>query len=124
MFSPSIKAVKWDDITAYGEDAIMISSEQVICKMDASHIELTFSSGDGRVKELPVLTHDGVLIGHVSDVYFDQHLGSNITGFEISDGFISDLMEGRKLLPFIEGIVKGEHAVLVPPQSVDRLQSF
>ncbi|GGA41636.1 PRC-barrel domain-containing protein [Paenibacillus physcomitrellae] len=123
LFSPQIKAVLWEDIIAYGEDAVMIRNKQAVRKMDAEHIKLTFALGSGKVKELPVLTSEGVMIGHVSDVYFDQHLGNTITGFEISDGFISDLVEGRKLLPFTGDIVKGENAVMVPAFSEQRLEN-
>src|ERR1700748_76140 len=56
LFSPSIKAVLWEDIEAYGEDAIMIRNQQAVRKMDAEHIQYTFALGDGKVKELPVLT--------------------------------------------------------------------
>ncbi|WP_223069273.1 PRC-barrel domain-containing protein [Paenibacillus caui] len=123
FLSPNIKAVLWDDIVAYGEDAVMIRNQQAIRKMDAENIQNTFALGGGKVKELPVLTNDGVLMGHVSDVYFDQHLGNTITGFEISDGFISDLVEGRKLLPFTRDIVRGESALMVPSLSLERLES-
>jgi uncharacterized protein YrrD len=123
LFSPHIKAVLWEDIIAYGEDAVMIRNQQAVRRMDADHIQLTFALGKGKVKELPVLTSDGVMIGHVSDVYFDQNLGNTVTGFEISDGFISDLVEGRKLLPLTADIMKGENAVMVPAQAEQRLEN-
>lgn len=123
LFSSGIKAVMWEDIAAYGEDAVMIRNQQAIRKLDAENIQYTFAFGSGKVKELPVLTSEGVMIGHVSDVYFDQHLGNTITGFEISDGFFSDLVEGRKLLPFTEDMTRGENAVMVPALSEERLQS-
>lgn len=122
LFSAGMKAVMWEDITAYGEDAVMIRNHEVIQKLDSNHIQYTFAVGSGKVKELPVLTSEGVMIGRVSDVYFDQHLGNTITGIEISDGFISDLVEGRKLLPFTKDIVKGENAVMVPALSEQRLE--
>ncbi|MEF2968920.1 PRC-barrel domain-containing protein [Paenibacillus sp. M1] len=122
LFTSSVKVVFWEDIVAYGEDAVMIRNQQAIRKEEAEHIEITFATGGGKLKELPVLTEDGTLIGHVADVYFDQELGNTITGIEISDGFISDLMEGRKVLPFIPGIAKGENAIIVPPNSEQRLE--
>lgn len=123
MFSSSIKAVLWEDIVAYGEDAVMIRNQQAIRKVEAENIQLTFASGNGRMKELPVLTEDGTMIGHVSDVYFDQEMGNTITGIEVSDGFISDLMEGRKVLPFTPEMTKGENAIIVPPNSEQRLEN-
>ncbi|GAA0138061.1 hypothetical protein YSY43_49020 [Paenibacillus sp. YSY-4.3] len=122
MFSGSSKVVLWEDIVAYGEDAVMIRNQQAVRKCGAENIQLTFISGNGKLKDLPVLTEDGTMIGYVADVYFEQNLGNTITGIEISDGFISDLMEGRKTLPFMPGITKGENAIMVPPNSEQRLE--
>ncbi|RCX22470.1 uncharacterized protein YrrD [Fontibacillus phaseoli] len=123
MFSSTIKVVLWEDIVAYGEDAVMIRNQQAIRKQEAENIQFTFLSGNGKLKELPVLTEDGILIGNVTDVYFDHELGNTITGIEVSDGFISDLMEGRKVLPFTPEMSKGENAIMVPPNSEQRLEN-
>lgn len=122
MFSSNIKAVLWEDIVAYGEDAVMIRNQQAIRKWDAENIQLTYLTGGSKLRELPVLTGDGIIIGYVSDVYFDQEMGNTITGIEISDGFISDLVEGRKMLPFISEMTKGENVIMVPPGSEERLE--
>ncbi|AZK46569.1 PRC-barrel domain-containing protein [Paenibacillus lentus] len=121
LFSSNCKVVLWEDIVAYGEDAVMIRNQQAVRRWEAENIQLTFISGNGKLKELPVLTEDGTMIGYVADVYFEQNLGNTITGIEISDGFISDLMEGRKVLPFTPGMTKGENAIMVPPNSEQRL---
>lgn len=122
LFSSNIKAVLWEDIVAYGEDAVMIRNQQAITQWDAENIQLTYLAGGNKLKELPVLTGDGIIIGYVSDVYFDQEMGNTITGIEISDGFISDLVEGRKMLPFIPEMTKGENVIMVPPGSQERLE--
>ncbi|MNE38216.1 PRC-barrel domain protein [compost metagenome] len=122
LFSSNIKAVRWEDIIAYGEDAVMIRSQQAIQRWRAENIQLTYMDGNSKLKELPVLTADGVTIGYVTDVYFDQEMGNTITGIEISDGFVSDLMEGRKRLPFIPEMSMGENAIMVPPGSEQRLE--
>ncbi|WP_068615888.1 PRC-barrel domain-containing protein [Paenibacillus tuaregi] len=122
LFSTSVKGVLWEDIAAYGEDAVMIRNQQAVRKLEAENIQLTFVQGSSKLRELPVLTSDGVMIGHISDVYFDQEVGNTIVGLEISDGFISDLMEGRKWLPYTSDMTKGENAVIVPPLSEERLE--
>ncbi|WP_188540905.1 PRC-barrel domain-containing protein [Paenibacillus segetis] len=122
LFSSSVKAVLWNDIVAYGEDAVMIRNQQAVHKLEAENIQLTFLSGNGKLKELSVLTTDGIMIGHVTDVYFNHELGNTITGIEISDGFFSDLMEGRKMLPYTSGMTKGENVIMVPPLSEQMLE--
>lgn len=121
LFSSTVKAVLWEDIIAYGEDAVMIRNQQAVRKWKAENIQITFMTGNDKLKEMPVLTEDGIMLGHVSDVYFEQEHGNTITGIEISDGFISDLVEGRKVLPWIPEMSKGENAIMVPANSEELL---
>ncbi|MDQ0090047.1 uncharacterized protein YrrD [Paenibacillus anaericanus] len=123
MFSTGKKAVLWDDIVAYGEDAVMIRNQQAVHKQEAENIQQTFLTGNGKLKEVSVLTGDGTMIGHVTDVYFNHELGNTITGIEISDGFFSDVMEGRKMLPYTPGMTKGENVIMVPPLSEQLLEN-
>ena len=70
-----------------------------------------------------MLTEEGLMLGRVSDVYFDQELGNTIIGIEITDGFVSDLIEGRKWLPCTSDMSIGESAVMVPSLSEQRLEN-
>ncbi|MDF9843959.1 MULTISPECIES: PRC-barrel domain-containing protein [unclassified Paenibacillus] len=122
FFSSHVKVVAWEDIVAYGEDAIMIRNKESIVKTDTDHIPYTFLSGKNKLKDLQVLTTSGSNLGRISDVYFDQKLGNTIVALEISDGLVTDLIEGRKWLPCSEEMSIGENAVLVPAMSEERLQ--
>ncbi|CQR57669.1 PRC-barrel domain-containing protein [Paenibacillus sonchi] len=122
FFSSHVKVVAWEDIVAYGEDAVMIRSKESIVKADTDHIPYTFLLGKKKLKDLQVLTASGTILGRVSDVYFDQKLGNTIVALEISDGLVTDLIEGRKWLPCSEGMSIGENSVLVPAMSEERLQ--
>jgi uncharacterized protein YrrD len=121
-WSSSVKVVLWEDIVAYGEDAIMIRNQQAIRKWKAENIQNTFLTGTVKLKELPVLTEDGIQLGFMTDVYFEHELGNTITGIEISDGFFTDLLEGRKLLPFTPEMTRGESAIMVPASSDELLE--
>lgn len=122
LFSSYVKSVAWEDVVAYGEDAVMIRSQEAVRKLGAGDIALTYLSGKRKLKDMQVLTEDGVLLGRISDVYFEQEQGNTILGLEISDGFVSDLIEGRKWLPCTTEMAVGEHAVMVPPMSEQRLE--
>ncbi|WP_106768453.1 PRC-barrel domain-containing protein [Paenibacillus faecalis] len=123
IFSSHVKTVSWEDITAYGEDAVMIRSENAVRKTSADDIPLTYLLGRRKLKEMQVLTEDGILLGRISDVYFEQEQGNTILGLEISDGFVSDLIEGRKWLRCTSEMEIGENAVMVPPMSEQRLEN-
>ncbi len=122
LFSLQVRTVKWEDVVSFGSDAIMIRNQQAVRQTAADDIQHTFLIGNRKLKELPVLTSDGAMLGYVSDVYFNPELGKSITGIEISDGFISDLIGGRKWLPISDQIAFGESAIMTPVASDQRLE--
>jgi uncharacterized protein YrrD len=89
-------SVCWEEVTACGEDAIMIANDTAIRHTEAIHIERAFLTGNGALKDLPVMTSEGSQLGWVADVYFQPNMGNQVTGLEISDGLLSDLLEGRR----------------------------
>ncbi|GAK42268.1 prc-barrel domain protein [Paenibacillus sp. TCA20] len=121
LFSGKVKTIEWGDIVAYGEDAVMIRNQQAIRHTEADDIQYSYAKGHHKLRDMPVLTREGLMLGHVTDVYFDQELGNHIISLEISDGFVTDLMEGRKWLPLVEEITLGEHAIIVPTASEQHL---
>lgn len=122
FFNNHVKVVAWEEIVAYGEDAVMIRSESSVEKTESEQIAHTFILGKNKIKDLQVLTATGTIIGRVSDVYFDQKMGNTIVALEISDGLVTDLIEGRKWLPCSDEMSIGENAVMVPAMSEERLQ--
>jgi len=124
-FSSSVKVVGWSNVLACGPDTVIISSEDVLQKLKPSEVLRAFYSGVSRLKDLPVTTVQGVQLGRVSDVYFYPNEGTQIVGYELTDGFVSDLMEGRKWLkaPSEPGaVLLGEDAIIVPAVSETELE--
>jgi uncharacterized protein YrrD len=121
LCSNMAKMIAWDDIMAYGEDAVMIRNQQAVRKIKADKTQLTYSLGKKKLHDLPVLTEEGLMLGRISDVYFEQKMGNTIIGLEISDGFVTDIIEGRKWLPCTSEMIIGESSVVVPPMSEECL---
>lgn len=116
-FSKFVRAVMWNDVLACGEDAVFVIGADRIRSLRSSVIQRSFQSGCIRLKDLPVVTIEGIQLGRVSDVYFDPFRGTQIVGYELTDGFVADMMEGRKWLraPVDPDIfVLGEDAIIVP----------
>ncbi|MCD9023094.1 PRC-barrel domain-containing protein [Cohnella silvisoli] len=111
------KIVYWEDIVYCGEDALLIRDSTVIAAKDNKQLLRTFHSGVVRLKDMPVYTIDGQRLGEVSDVYIKPSEGTQIIGYELTDGFLADVFEGRRKL-FLpeapENITLGEDAILVP----------
>jgi uncharacterized protein YrrD len=119
------KIVHWDDIIQCGEDAVLIRNGTVIATKDNKQLLRTFFSGVVRLKDMPVYTIDGQHLGEVSDVYFNPSEGTQIKGYELTDGFLADVFEGRRKLflpETTENITLGEDAILVPA-SYERILS-
>ncbi|UVI28069.1 PRC-barrel domain-containing protein [Paenibacillus spongiae] len=119
-FLSSMKTVLWNDVLICGEDAILIMNEASVRKAEPAEIQRSFHTGPVRLKDLPVITIDGEQLGRVSDVYFNEIQGTQIVGYELTDGFIADVMEGRKWLPVPtdpDTVMLGENAIIVPAGS-------
>jgi uncharacterized protein YrrD len=85
-------------IHSLGEDAVIINRVEDIQPLD-SHTEqwVRLVTGPSRLKGRTVLMADGSQLGLVEEVYLDPHLGT-LWGYELSEGFFNDLMEGRKVI--------------------------
>ncbi|MCS7462634.1 PRC-barrel domain-containing protein [Paenibacillus doosanensis] len=119
--SPS--CIMWKDVIALGDDAITIANEEVISRMeDEGEAFTSLLNGDRKLKGMPVLTVNGQQLGIVDDVYLDPNKGKKVIGYELTEGFISDLKEGRKWLPLPETVTVGEDAIIVPVHCNDTLE--
>jgi uncharacterized protein YrrD len=116
--------ILWENVIALGEDAITIENEESICRLDDNRNYTSLLNGDRKVKGLPVMTVNGQQLGIVDDVYLDHELGKNVIGYELTEGFISDLKDGRKWLPLPETVTVGEDAIIVPVHCNESLEEI
>lgn len=124
-FATSHKAIRWSDVVACGEDTIVINSENHVHRLKPSQVTRSFLGGISKLKDRRVITVQGNELGRISDVYFLPIQGTQIVGYELTDGFVSDLMEGRKWLNVTnnsEAITLGDDAIIVPPISEAELE--
>jgi uncharacterized protein YrrD len=121
----SLKIVRWPDVLTCGEDAVIIGSEGAVVRLKPKELLRSFYTGIVKLKDLPVVTVQGNQLGRVSDVYFYPFQGTQIVGYELTDGFVSDLMEGRKWLKAPsdpDTVLLGEDAIIVPAVSEAELE--
>jgi uncharacterized protein YrrD len=119
--------VEWNDVLATGDDGIIITSKAIIRKSGAGEISRTFHTGVNQLKDLPVMTSEGQQLGRVSDVYFEPDMGTPIVSYELTDGFVSDVMEGRKCLRIPahpNEVTLGEDCILVPAHYEEFLEKI
>jgi len=124
MWFSATSCIYWEDVIALGDDAITIDNETAISRLDESRTYTALVNGDRKVKGMPVLTVNGQQLGTIDDVYLDQNLGKNVIGYELTEGFISDLKEGRKWLPLPDSVTVGEDAIIVPVHCNESLEEI
>ena len=108
------KFIKWDDIVSFGDDAITVKSSKSMLTLEYFDNYHTLEIGQRKLKDLAIMTQEGQQLGRVVDVYFSKKMGKKILGYELSDGFISDIKYGRRWLPFPVQLTLGEDAMIVP----------
>ena len=58
------------------------------------------------------MTAEGERLGFLEDVYFLEEVGT-IIGYEISDGFFSDMMEGKRVIKAEQPPAIGKDAIII-----------
>lgn len=112
-FSPA-RYVAWNDVAVFGDDAVMVPDRSAVRKYEPAPGHFFLMMGKRKVKGTPLVTAEGVHLGRVEDVYFSQKMEKRIVSYELSDGFLNDLREGRTRLPIPVGAERGEDVILVP----------
>lgn len=98
------------NIVSLGPDGVMVNRPQAIepvleppdFTIEHQH-KLT-----GKV----VMTAEGENLGLVEDVYFLEELGT-IVGYECTDGFFSDLKEGKRVVKTVQPPAIGKDTIIV-----------
>lgn len=99
-------------ILSVGEDVVTIDQEPDLNTESIEEGWVHLVHGHQKMKGVPVITSSGTQLGILEDVYFQEELG-NIIGYEISDGFFSDLMEGRRMIEHPNKLFIGKDAFVV-----------
>ncbi|WP_164984830.1 PRC-barrel domain-containing protein [Ammoniphilus sp. CFH 90114] len=102
-----------DSIHAIGDDYVTISHVGAMLPLEGTEQFNGVKAGPIRMIGKPVITSNGHRLGEVEDVYFQTEIGS-IIGYELSDGLLTDLLEGRKAIKHLERTRVGEDAVVLP----------
>jgi uncharacterized protein YrrD len=99
-----------EDVSSFGWDGVMIDNDQVL-KALTNTPEYTLQHHQ-QLQGKVVMTTEGEKLGILEDVYFMEELGT-IVGYEISDGFFSDVTEGKQVVKTSESPAIGEDAIIV-----------
>ncbi|OIK17022.1 photosystem reaction center subunit H [Bacillus sp. MUM 116] len=98
------------NIASFGTDGIMIENVDLLEKLKTPP-EYTFSHQHPLNGQM-IVSKSGDSIGLLKDVYFLEELGT-IVGYEITDGFFSDITEGKQVIQSEKPPAIGKDAIIV-----------
>lgn len=117
LFRKSRKVVYWGQIAKCGDSALVARGNTVSVTVAKRQLMRTFHTGLIQLKDMPVLTKDGQKLGEIADLFCKESGLATVIGFELSDGFLADVLEGRRRI-FLpdqqDNIVLGQDAIFVP----------
>lgn len=106
--------IPFQAIYSVGEDFLTVHDEHahslhLLRDLDS----ILLMTGKQKLKGKLVITEQGERLGTIEDVYFSQNW-EKLVGYEISNGWITDVMEGRKRLTAADGFMIREETLIVP----------
>ncbi|WP_079509861.1 PRC-barrel domain-containing protein [Mesobacillus jeotgali] len=102
--------IKVGQVESFGWDGVMVRDKKAMEQLEAEP-EYTFEHNDGLAGKA-LLSRDGEQLGLLEDVYFLEELGT-IVGYELSDGFFSDIANGKRVVKTIGPPAIGKDAIIV-----------
>ncbi len=106
--------VRVDKVSSFGEDGIMVKEQSALEPLEADP-EYTFEHHQSLAGK-KLLTKQGEQLGLLEDVYFMEELGT-IVGYELTDGFFSDIANGKRVIKTSGPPAIGKDAIIVTVKS-------
>nr|WP_295969608.1 PRC-barrel domain-containing protein [uncultured Bacillus sp.] len=98
------------NVSSFGFDGVMIEDREVLETLQIpEHYTI---ENKQRLLGRMMMTAEGERLGFLEDVYFLEEVGT-IIGYEISDGFFSDMMEGKRVIKAEQPPAIGKDAIIV-----------
>lgn len=99
-----------DKVASFGWDGIMVNGLDQLEK-PKTITDYTFTHKHSLSGKM-LMTKSGETLGLLNDVYFQEEMGT-IVGYEVTDGFFSDITEGRQLIESELPPAIGKDAIIV-----------
>ena len=101
------------NIYSIGQDALIIENVKVLSSYDKRKYPFySLHNGAKKIDGKTLMSTEGEKLGLVEDVYFNEKMG-NIVGYEVTDGFIADLKEGKHVLKTTAPLTVGEEVLVI-----------
>lgn len=115
------KVIPLEEVQAIGLDAIVVNSKESVVKVHRVPAIKEILHQNIVLKGTRILTTEGLDLGAVVDLFFDEHSGL-IEGYEVSGGVFADAYSGRSFVPAPETVTIGYDVAFVPPETAQMMQ--
>lgn len=99
-----------NDVSSFGSDGVMVYDQSVLQPVKNKN-DYTLES-DNKLVGKVMMTREGEKLGFLEDVYFQEEVGK-IVGYELSDGFFSDMLEGKRVVKTDKPPAIGKDTIIV-----------
>jgi uncharacterized protein YrrD len=107
------KYIPAEAVCAIGADCVTVIRQQAVISFSSFPSDwIGIQTGPFPVQGKTFVTKKGEHLGFVEDVYFLLESGK-IVGYELSNGILSDIVDGRTIIRCTECLKMGEDAVIV-----------
>lgn len=115
------KVILLEEVLAIGADAIVVASKDSVSGAH-NHPEIKeILRHDNVLRGTKILTTDGLDLGTLVDLFFDNRSGA-VAGYESSGGLFSDAYSGRAFVPAPKTLKIGRDVAFVPPETAALMQ--
>ncbi|PLR93761.1 PRC-barrel domain-containing protein [Bacillus sp. T33-2] len=102
--------IKLENVLSFGWDGVMVRDAGAM-ELLKSPPEYTIEHGNSLAGKMAI-SNEGEQLGLFADVYFKEEVGT-IVGYELSDGFFSDISEGKRIVESAAPPAFGKDAIIV-----------
>ena len=110
-FFQKLYSLSLDQVITFGSRAIVIQDSEYLTKYKEAQNEYTMCHYQP-IAQNYTISGRGEELGLLEDVYFQEEMGK-IIGYELTDGFFSDMSEGKRVIQSVYPPKFGKDAIIV-----------
>lgn len=113
--------VPWREVRSITGDVILVESAASKMPLKSEPRIREMAQRETVLSGTQVLSQEGQNLGTLADMVIDETTGQ-VLGYEVSNGFISDTLRGKKFVAAPPGLSIGSHAAIAPPATEAKLK--
>lgn len=114
--------VPWREVRSIAGDVVLVANENSPIKLKDDPQAREMANRETVLSGTQVLSQDGQQLGTLADMFIDETTG-RVVGYEVSGGFFTDTLHGKKFLPAPPGLSIGQDAAIASPQAEAQIKS-